>query len=96
MNPLVETYSGYKADERPLRFRLNGRKWEVVEVLDRWYGPEDSYFKVLVDDGDLYILRHRLDADQEQSWSIVSYRRGESGDAAALLPSVETVGGKSQ
>ncbi len=54
----VECYSGYKRDERPVRFMLKGRTFEVVEVLDRWYGPEDSYFKVRADDGNVYILRH--------------------------------------
>ncbi len=54
----VECYSGYKRDERPLWFRLEGRCFEVEEVLDRWYGPEEAYFKVRADDGNLYILRH--------------------------------------
>jgi len=62
----VECYSGQKADERPLRFRLGDRDYLVEEVLDQWYGPEDTYFKIRADDGNLYILRHRLSAEQEQ------------------------------
>ena len=46
----VETYSGYKADERPVRFELKGRKLEVTQVLDRWYGPDYSYFRIVADD----------------------------------------------
>lgn len=69
----VETYSGYRADERPLRFLL-GEHWrQVVEVVDRWYGPGDQYFRVKADDGDLYILR--LD-EETQQWSLASYRSG--------------------
>lgn len=41
----------------PRRFHLGRRSVEVVEVLDRWLGTDRSYFKVLGDDGDLYILR---------------------------------------
>jgi hypothetical protein len=32
----VETYSGYKADERPVRVTIDGRAQEVAEVEDRW------------------------------------------------------------
>jgi hypothetical protein len=30
----VDCYSGRKADERPLRFRLDGHEYLVEEVLD--------------------------------------------------------------
>jgi len=33
----VECFSGYKANERPVAFTLQGRRWEVAEILDRWY-----------------------------------------------------------
>ncbi len=53
----VETYSGYKADEYPVRFWMdtNGPR-EVLEVEDRWYGPGRSYFKVFADDACHYLL----------------------------------------
>lgn len=69
----VETYSGYKADERPLRFSLGQRHYEVKEVLDRWYGPGDTWFRVLADDGCLYVLRHRLFAN-EDFWTLEAFR----------------------
>jgi len=54
----VESHSGFKADERPLRFRL-GEQWLAVEeVVDRWYDPDAVYFKVRADDRATYILRH--------------------------------------
>jgi len=57
----VTSYSGYKANERPLSFILNEEKIEVREIIDRWYGVESDYFKLLGSDGLVYILKwHRL------------------------------------
>ena len=50
----VECYSGRKADERPVRFRLKGTQYAVEAVLDQWYDPESIYFKVRADDEYLY------------------------------------------
>lgn len=72
----VETYSGYKADERPVRFLLNGRKFEVTQILDRWQGPDYAYFRLEADDGNIYILRHQLYDPESDSWTLASYRRG--------------------
>ena len=68
----VQSYSGRKADERPLRFRLGEREYVVEEVVDQWYEPEATFFKVQADDGNLYILRHRTAGDE---WSLESFRR---------------------
>ena len=68
----VQCYSGRKADERPMRFELGGREYGVEEVLDRWYGPESTFFKLRADDGNLYILRHHEATDE---WTLESYRR---------------------
>ncbi|MFN3325369.1 MAG: hypothetical protein ACK5AZ_17890 [Bryobacteraceae bacterium] len=69
----VETYSGYKADERPVRFFLGERRYEVTEVLDQWLGPEATWFRVRADDGNVYILRHRP-AHPEDLWTLEAYR----------------------
>ncbi len=73
----VECYSGYKADERPLRFQFegtpDGRTFQVAGVLDRWYGIGYECFKVLADDGNLYILRHQQEKDE---WVLDSFREG--------------------
>lgn len=69
----VECYSGYKLDERPLRFSLKGRVFEVLEVLDRWYGPEDVYFKLRASGGGTYILR-RHEAQGEVEWTLEAFR----------------------
>ena len=69
----VQSYPGHKADERPLRFRLNDREYLVDEVLDQWYGPELQFFKLRADDGNLYILRHQTSVPDGE-WDLVSFR----------------------
>ena len=69
MDIMVETYSGYKADEYPLRFTVEGRKFSVISVEDRWYGPECSYFRVFADDGNTYILK-QIPGNNE--WQIIT------------------------
>jgi len=71
MQITVESYSGYKADERPARFSLNGRTYEVQEVEDRWYSPEAIYFRVVASDGNRYVLRHDESTD---AWSLQGFR----------------------
>jgi hypothetical protein len=68
----VEAYSGYKADERPLRFRLGERWLTVEEVVDRWYDPDAVYFRVRADDASIYILRH---IDGSDVWTLEAFRR---------------------
>lgn len=56
----VVGYSGYKANERPLCFVLDGERLLVQNIIDRWYGVEHDYFKVVADDGKVYLLKwHR-------------------------------------
>jgi hypothetical protein len=70
----VECYSGRKVDERPVRFRLDGHEYLVEEVLDQWYGPDDAFYKLRADDGNLYIVR-RETSTPEGAWYLVSFRR---------------------
>ena len=71
----VECYAGYKADEKPQRFWLQDRCYEVLEVLDRWYSPGVTWFRVRAGDGDFYVLRH-TESGQEDSWTLESFRQG--------------------
>ena len=71
MTVQVEGYSGYKANDRPLRFCLGERWYDVVEVADRWYGPDYCYFRVRADDGNLYVLRLN---ERTQQWTLASFR----------------------
>lgn len=73
MHVEVESYAGHKGDERPVRFRLDQHAYIVEEVLDRWYGPEDAFYKVRADDGNVYILRQQTSIP-DGGWSLVSFR----------------------
>ena len=73
MKLTVESYSGRKADERPVRFRLGERQFEVEAVLDQWYDPESTSYKVRADDGNLYILRQQT-STPSGAWELVSFR----------------------
>lgn len=67
----VDCYSGHKADERPLRLHLRGRALEITAVEDRWYSPGATYFRVLTNDGDRYVLRHE---EAQDIWSLSAFR----------------------
>jgi hypothetical protein len=72
----VDCYSGYKADERPLRLNLTDGPREIAAIEDRWYSPGATYFRVRLDDGDRYVLRHEKAQDV---WSIAGYRTAVPG-----------------
>ena len=56
----VVAYSGYKSNERPLYLIVDHQRLEVQNVIDRWYGVEHDYFKVIADDRRVYLLKwHR-------------------------------------
>lgn len=67
----VETYSGHKADERPVRVTIDGAALEVAEVEDRWYSPGATFFRVLLANGERYVLR-RIEA--QEVWVLEAYR----------------------
>jgi hypothetical protein len=73
MRVKVECYAGRKADERPVRFELEGHVYMVEEIIDQWYGPDDAFFKVRADDGNLYILRQDR-SSSEGVWSLEAFR----------------------
>jgi hypothetical protein len=66
----VESYSGYKANERPIRFYIGDKVLEVKELVDRWFGEEADFFKLVADDGNNYILKYDRDED---SWELTMY-----------------------
>jgi hypothetical protein len=71
MKITVQTYAGYKGDERPVSFSRDGRTFQIVEIVDRWYDPDHNCFKVLADDGKTYLLRNDMNAD---NWELVEPR----------------------
>jgi hypothetical protein len=69
---MVECYSGYRADERPMRLCLDEVKLQVSEVEDRWYSPGETFFRVRLANGDRYVLRH---VEAQDTWTIEGFRR---------------------
>jgi hypothetical protein len=67
----VECYAGYKGDERPVRLHFREKALEIVETEDRWYAPGATFFRVLVEGGDRYVLRHE---EAQDVWSLIGYR----------------------
>jgi hypothetical protein len=68
----VNGYSSYKLNERPADFVLDGHRYTVTEILDQWYSPDSTYFKVCASDGNYYILRYHNQSDE---WTLESYMR---------------------
>ena len=73
----VDAYAGHTANERPLRFTLGDRTIVVADILDRWYGERERYFRVSADDGDVYVLKY---SEADDAWELVSFtHQGSQG-----------------
>ncbi len=64
----VECTDGDERDLKPERFVLAGRTLEVEAVIDRWFGPVCTYFKVRASDGRIYRLKYDRSDD---SWELL-------------------------
>jgi len=72
----VECERDQKRGEIPVRFGWPDRMRQVVELIDRWEGDEDTYFRVRTEDASTYILRQNRISGV---WQIHFFRRdGES------------------
>ena len=63
----VEAYSGYKANERPRQFTRAEVVYEIDAVLDQWYEPSATYFKVQSTERKTYLLRYN---QREDEWTL--------------------------
>lgn len=66
----VESHSGYKPDEYPKCLYIDDNKYEITEIVDRWYqGYANSdmrtsdYFKVRTVNGVQLIIKHDYEND---------------------------------
>ena len=71
----VESYAGYKPDEYPLSFYWKNQKYEIEEILDRWYQRDITvnwltvnYFKVRTNTNLKFIIKHDIEID---GWYLV-------------------------
>jgi hypothetical protein len=67
----VECYAGYKGDERPLKLQIGNDMVDVTEVEDRWYSPGATYFRVLLANGERYVVRRD---DAQDVWTLEAFR----------------------
>ena len=67
----VECYAGYKGDERPVRLQIGNDLIEVTDVEDRWYSPGATYFRVLLANGERYVVRRE---DAQDVWTLEAFR----------------------
>jgi len=71
----VESSSDSKGQEFPSRFLLGTRPIEVRSVVDRWYGEQACYYRVIGDDENYYILKGPL---EDNTWELVSFTHKDS------------------
>jgi len=73
MSIRVECYAGFRAEQEPLAFWLGERRLVVRAIADRWFAPEERWFKVHAEDGHVYILRHD---GSNGDWDLTAFTRG--------------------
>src|SRR5215475_14472841 len=81
----VDSFPGYKANERPIRFTLDDETYDILLIEDRWQEPNVEYFKVRTTDGKLYLLRYD---EHEDEWTLQS---GFDGDELLSRPGIELI-----
>lgn len=70
----VECYSGYRGEETPRSIRFGSKKIEVKRILDRWLSPDHRYFKIMDEEGSLFIIRHDVIF---QKWELTFFKQAE-------------------
>lgn len=73
MSIRVECYAGYRGEQEPLAFWLGERRIGVRAIVDRWFAPDQRWFKVEADDGDTYVLRYD---EADSAWELAAFTRG--------------------
>ena len=66
---IVESHAGSSAEEYPVRFYTGRRKIEIKSIEKRWLTPGCRCFKVLGDDGCLYVLEYN---GKNDTWSLLT------------------------
>lgn len=67
----VISYSGYRADESPRALKIGDTSIPIAEIEDRWYSPGETFFRVVTETGDRYLLRH---LDAQDVWTLEGFR----------------------
>jgi hypothetical protein len=67
----VKCYAGYKGEERPVKLEIDEHVVEITEIEDRWYSPGATFFRVLLTNGERYVLRRE---DAQDTWTLEAFR----------------------
>jgi hypothetical protein len=60
---------------------MGARRIAVVAVRDRWLAPDHRYFKIIGDDGGVYIIRHDPHVDR---WQLACFKQDPEMDQKAV------------
>jgi len=67
----VEFCSKLQTKERPVAFRVCERRYRIKEIVDRWYGVGEVFFKVEADDNNIYLLKYE---EGQGCWDLIFYQ----------------------
>ncbi len=67
----VEFCSKLQTKERPVAFQVCDRRYRIKEIVDRWYGVGEVFFKVEADDNNIYLLKYE---EGRGCWDLVFFQ----------------------
>ena len=67
----VEFCSKLQTKERPVAFQVCDRRYRIKEIVDRWYGVGEVFFKVEADDNNIYLLKYE---EEQGCWDLVFFQ----------------------
>ena len=67
----VEFCSKLQTKERPVAFQVCVRRYRIKEIVDRWYGGGEVFFKVEADDNNIYLLKYE---EGQDCWDLIFYQ----------------------
>ena len=67
----VEFCSKLQTKERPVAFQVCDRRYRIKEIVDRWYGVGEVFFKVEADDDNIYLLKYE---EGQGCWDLIFYQ----------------------
>jgi hypothetical protein len=62
-----------------MRVLLDARVFGVAAIEDRWYSPGATYFRVLLTNGERYVLCRQ---EAQDVWTIEAFRAAGAGSPA--------------
>ena len=67
----VEFCPKLQTKERPVAFQVCDRRYRIKEIVDRWYGVGEVFFKVEADDNNIYLLKYE---EGQGCWDLVFFQ----------------------